>query len=93
MLFYCFLQLHWQNLFRKNSVESPFAAIPLRTIATKRSKYEVNAMAIICEVFSAADRTFRRVKPLGSDGCGLLSSEVDGRQKIRGGCLVLFIKD
>lgn len=50
-------------------------------------------MAIIFEMFSAADRMLRRVKLLGSDGCGLSSSEVDGRQKIRGGCLMLFIKD
>lgn len=42
-LFYRFPRLHWKNFRRTNPVESPFAAIRLRTTAAKWFKKVANA--------------------------------------------------
>lgn len=60
--FYQFPQPHWQHLRTTNPVESPFAAVRLRTDAAKRFKKVANATAVIWKLLMIAERTFRRVK-------------------------------
>ena len=45
--FYQFPREHWKHLRTSNPVESPFAAVRLRTAAAKRFKKVVNATAVI----------------------------------------------
>ena len=60
--FYQFPQPHWQHLRTTNPVESPFAAVRLRTDAAKRFKRVPNATAVIWKMLMIAEQTFRRVK-------------------------------
>ena len=60
--FYQFPQPHWQHLRTTNPVESPFAAVRLRTDAAKRFKKVANATAVIWKMLMVAEQTFRRVK-------------------------------
>ncbi|MDH3771214.1 MAG: IS256 family transposase [Nitrospirota bacterium] len=60
--FYRFPQPHWQHLRTTNPVESPFAAVRLRTNAAKRFKKVANATAILWKMLMVAEQTFRRVK-------------------------------
>lgn len=60
--FYQFPQPHWQHLRTTNPVESPFAAVRLRTDAAKRFKKVTNATAVIWKMLMVAEHTFRRVK-------------------------------
>jgi putative transposase len=62
MTFYHFPQPHWQHLRTTNPVESPFAAIRLRTDAAKRFKKVANATAVIWKMLMVAEQTFRRLK-------------------------------
>jgi putative transposase len=59
--FYGFPQTHWKPLRTTNPVESPFAAVRLRTAAGKRYKKVANATALIWRVLLVAERTFRRL--------------------------------
>ena len=45
--FYQFPKAHWKHLPTTNLVESPFAAVRLRTAAAKRYKQVPNATAVI----------------------------------------------
>ena len=45
--FYDFPKEHWKHLRTSNVVESPFAAVRLRTDAAKRFKKVANATALI----------------------------------------------
>ena len=47
MTFYAFPKEHWKHLRTTNVVESPFAAVRLRTAAAKRFKKVENATAVI----------------------------------------------
>ncbi len=49
MTFYAFPKEHWKHLRTTNVVESPFAAVRLRTGAAKRFKKVENATAVIWE--------------------------------------------
>lgn len=60
--FYQFPQPHWQHLRTTNPVESPFAAVRLRTDAAKRFKKVAHATAVIWKMLMVAQQTFRRVK-------------------------------
>lgn len=60
--FYQFPQPHWQHLRTTNPVESPFAAVRLRTDAAKRYKKVANATAVIWKLLMVAEQSFRRVK-------------------------------
>ena len=42
-------------------VDSPFAAVPLRTAAAKRFKKVENATAVIWKTLLVAEKTFRRL--------------------------------
>ena len=59
--FYAFPREHWKHLRTTNVVESPFAAVRLRTEAAKRFKKVENATAIIWKTLLVAEQTFRRL--------------------------------
>ena len=59
--FYQFPREHWRHLRTTNVVESPFAAVRLRTTAAKRFKKVASATAIIWKVLQIAETTFRRL--------------------------------
>ena len=59
--FYQFPREHWRHLRTTNVVESPFAAVRLRTTAAKRFKKVDSATAMIWKVLQVAETTFRRL--------------------------------
>jgi putative transposase len=59
--YYCFPQEHWVHLRTTNVVESPFAAVRLRTDAARRYKKADNATAVIWKVLMVAESRFRRL--------------------------------
>ena len=59
--FYRFPREHWRHLRTTNVVESPFAAVRLRTDAAKRYKRVPNATALIWKVLMVAQSRFRRL--------------------------------
>jgi len=61
MTFYGFPQEHWHHLRTTNIVESPFAAVRLRTSAAKRYKKVANATAVIWKTLQIAERHFRNL--------------------------------
>jgi transposase-like protein len=60
--FYDFPKEHWQHLRTTNPVESPFAALRLRTDAAKRYKRVDRAIAVIWKMLMVAEGRFRRLK-------------------------------
>ena len=60
--FYEFPREHWQHLRTTNPVESPFAALRLRTDAAKRYKRVDRATAVIWKTLMVAEKRFRRLK-------------------------------
>jgi putative transposase len=60
--FYQFPREHWVHLRTTNIVESPFAAVRLRTTAAKRFKRVENATALIWKLLQVAQSTFRKLK-------------------------------
>jgi putative transposase len=59
--FYQFPREHWRHLRTTNIVESPFAAVRLRTTAAKRFKKVDSATALIWKLLQVAEQTFRRL--------------------------------
>jgi putative transposase len=59
--FYSFPKEHWRHPRTTNPVESPFAALRLRTDAAKRFKKVANATAIIWKLLLVGEKTFRRL--------------------------------
>jgi putative transposase len=59
--FYAFPKEHWKHLRTTNVVESPFAAVRLRTAAAKRFKKVENATAVIWKTLLVAEQSFRRL--------------------------------
>ncbi len=59
--FYDFPQPHWKHLRTTNVVESPFAAVRLRTSAAKRFKKVANATALIWRLLMVAEGRFRKL--------------------------------
>ena len=59
--FYRFPSGHWLHLRTTNVVESPFAALRLRTDAAKRFKKVANATAVVWKMLLVAERKFRRI--------------------------------
>jgi transposase-like protein len=59
--FYDFPEAHWKHLRTTNVVESPFAAVRLRTGAAKRFKKVQSATALIWRVLMVAEKRFRRL--------------------------------
>jgi transposase-like protein len=61
LTFYSFPKEHWSHLRTTNPIESPFAALRLRTGAAKRFKKVTNATAVIWKLLLVAEKTFRRL--------------------------------
>lgn len=61
MAFYSFPKEHWKHLRTTNPVESPFAAVRIRTTAAKRYKKVQNATAVIWKTLMIAEKHFRRL--------------------------------
>jgi putative transposase len=59
--FYAFPKEHWKHLRTTNAVESPFAAVRLRTGAAKRFKKVENATAVIWKTLLVTEQSFRRL--------------------------------
>jgi transposase-like protein len=59
--FYAFPEAHWKHLRTTNVVESPCAAVRLRTGAAKRFKTAPNATTLIWKVLQVAESRFRRL--------------------------------
>ncbi len=77
--FYEFPKAHWKHLRTSNPIESPFAAVRLRTAAAKRYKKVENATAVIWKTLLIAERTFRRL-----DAPELLAEVAEGVTYING---------
>jgi len=73
--FYAFPKEHWKHLRTTNVVESPFAAVRLRTSAAKRFKKVASATALIWRVLLVAERSFRKL-----DHPELLAEVAEGAQ-------------
>lgn len=61
MAFFDFPKEHWQHLRTTNPVESPFAALRLRTNAAKRFKKVENATCVVWKMLTIAQSRFRRL--------------------------------
>ena len=61
MTFHRFPKEHWKHIRTTNIVESPFAALRLRTDAAKRYRKVENATAVIWKMLMLAERRFRRL--------------------------------
>ena len=59
--FYQFPKEHWKHLRTTNIVESPFAALRLRTGAAKRFKKVTNATSVIWKMLMLAEKRFRKL--------------------------------
>jgi transposase-like protein len=59
--FHRFPKEHWKHLRTSNVVESPFAAVRLRTGASKRFKLVENVEAIIRNQLTVAEKRFRKL--------------------------------
>jgi len=59
--FYRYPRAHWTHLRTTNVVESPLAALRLRTDAAKRFKRVENATAVIWKMLLVAEQRFRRL--------------------------------
>jgi len=59
--FYQFPKEHRKHLRTTNPVESPFAALRLRTDAAKRYKKVANATTVIWKMLLLAEQRFRRL--------------------------------
>lgn len=59
--FFDFPKEHWQHLRTTNPVESPFAALRLRTDAAKRFKRADNATCVVWKMLAIAQSRFRKL--------------------------------
>jgi len=59
--FYSFPREHWRHLRTTNIVESPFAAVRLRTDASRRFKRVEGAQAIIWKMLRVAETSWRKL--------------------------------
>ena len=77
--FFDFPAEHWKHLRTTNPIESPFAAVRLRTGAAKRYKNVENATAVIWKTLLVAEQTFRRL-----DAPELLAEVAEGATYVNG---------
>lgn len=77
--FYAFPREHWKHLRTSNVVESPFAAVRLRTSAAKRFKKVASATALIWRVLLVAEKSFRKL-----DHPALLAEVAEGATYLDG---------
>lgn len=62
LTYYSYPRDHWTHLRTTNLIESPFAAVRLRTDAAKRFKKTENGTALVWKLLMVAERRFRRLK-------------------------------
>lgn len=77
--FYSFPKEHWRHLRTTNPVESPFAAVRLRTSAAKRYKKVERATAVIWKTLMIAEKHFQRL-----DAPELLAEVAEGAVYVNG---------
>jgi len=68
--FYRFPKEHWKHLRTTNVMESPFAALRLRTDAAKRYKKVASATTIVWKMLLVAEQRFRKLDATGEDEGG-----------------------
>lgn len=73
--FYDFPEAHWTHLRTTNVIESPFAAVRLRTSAAKRFKRVESATALIWKLLTVAEKRFRKL-----NAPHLLRDVIEGRK-------------
>jgi len=61
VIFYRFPKEHWKHIRTTNVVESPFAALRLRTDDAKRYKKVASAKASVWKMLLVMERRFRRL--------------------------------
>jgi hypothetical protein len=61
LAYYAFPQEHWRHVRTTNIIESPFAAVRLRTTAAKRFKKVENATALIWKALLVVEQHFRKL--------------------------------
>ena len=66
--FYDYPREHWRHLRTTNPVESPFAALRLRTDAARRYKRVDRAIAVIWKMLMVAEKRFRRLQAPAAAG-------------------------
>jgi transposase-like protein len=88
MTFYQFPREHWQHLRTTNPVESPFAALRLRTDAAKRYKRVDRATVVIWKMLLVAEKRFRRLK-----APGLMREVYDGAQYVDGMAIEAVVEE
>lgn len=59
--YYAFPKEHWKHIRTTNVIESPFAAVRLRTGAAKRFKKVENATALIWKTLLVVEQNFRKL--------------------------------
>jgi len=74
-----FPQAHWPHRRTSNPIESPFAALRLRTDAAKRFTRVDNATAVLWKMLLVAQQRFRRLH-----APALMQEEHDGAQYVNG---------
>lgn len=79
--YYAFPQAHWKHLRTTNIIESPFAAVRLRTSAAKRFKTVENATALIWKTLLVVEHHFRKLN--APDLCPAVYDGVAFRDGIR----------
>jgi transposase-like protein len=79
LTFYGFPKEHWRHLRTTNVVESPFAAVRLRTSAAKRYKKVRNATAVIWKTLLVAEKAFRKL-----NAAELLAEVAEGAVYVNG---------
>lgn len=79
--YYAFPQEHWKHLRTTNIIESPFAAVRLRTGAAKRFKVVENATALIWKTLLVVEHHFRKLN--APDLCTLVYDGAVYRDGIR----------
>jgi len=77
--FFRFPESHWKHIRTTNVVESPFAAVRLRTGPAKRFKRVDHAVALIWKLLTVAEKRFRKL-----DAPHQLKDVLEGRKFVDG---------
>jgi len=89
--YYDFPREHWKHLRTTNPVESPFAAVRLRTGAAKRYKRADNATAVIWKTLLIAEQGFRRLD--APELMPLVAAGIEYRNGKRTHCLQEMLRE
>jgi transposase-like protein len=86
--FYAFPQEHWRHLRTTNIVESPFAAVRLRTDASRRYKRVEGAQAIIWKMLRVAEMSWRKLNapellPLVASGVSFKDGRMSRSDRVK----------